>query len=57
MEAFLQMIPQRFASREFLLSPRAFVRHSKLPLPSLVVFLLFLVGGGKIGRASCRERV
>ena len=41
------MIPQRFASREFLLSPRAFVRQSKLPLPSLVVFLLFLVGGGK----------
>lgn len=47
MDAFLQLIPHRRSSNVVPLSPKAFVRRSKLPLPRLFVFLLSLTASGK----------
>jgi len=65
LEAFLRLIPDRLPSPDSLHSSTAFTRRRKLPLPTLVVLLLFLtasgksqgVDGAKSGRCSDRRAV
>src|SRR5512143_957040 len=47
LDTFLQLIPHRLSSKDFHLSPKAFVRQSKLTLPILFIFLLSLTASGK----------
>jgi hypothetical protein len=47
LDAFLQLIPHRLSSKDFHLSPKAFVRQSKLTLSVLFIFLLSLTASGK----------
>jgi len=46
-DAFLHLIPDRLSLRGFSLSPKAFVRQSKLTLSAVFVLLLSLTGSGK----------
>ena len=46
MEAFLQLIANGLVGA-IKTSPKDFSRHRKLPLPKLLLFLLFLTAGGK----------
>lgn len=47
MDAFLQLISSRLSSKDFPLSPNAFVRQSKLTISVLFIFLLSLTASGK----------